>query len=106
MNLGNGQRARTGDHEDLVGKLRVAEHQFRLACTVNFAVANRAQTLDVPVEWVFGRHRVSYRDFGLRWDQAEWAAVQLEMTATCVLAGAIRDVIVESKTRNGTATAT
>jgi len=49
---------------------------------------------------------VSYRDFGLRWDQAEWAAVQLEMTATCVLAGAIRDVIVESKTRNGTATAT
>jgi hypothetical protein len=74
----------------------VAEHQFRLACTVNFAVANRAQTLDVPVEWVFGRHRVSYRDFGLRCDQAEWAAVQLEMTATCVLAGAIRDVIVEA----------
>jgi hypothetical protein len=74
----------------------VAEHQFRLACTVNLAVANRAQTLDVPVEWVFGRHRVIYLDFGLRWDQAEWAAAQLEMTATCVLAGAIRDVIVEA----------
>ena len=82
------------DHEEHVGNLRLAEQQFRLACTVHLAVSNRVQTLDVPVEWTFGGHRASYLDFGLRPDQAEWAAAQLEMTATCVLAGAIRDAIV------------
>jgi len=82
------------NRDEVVGKLRLAEHQFRLACTVNLAVTDGVQTLDVPVEWRFGRHRVGYLDFGLREDQAAWAAVQLEMTATCVLAGAIRDAIV------------
>ncbi len=72
----------------------LAEHQFRLACTVNLAVANNLQTLDVPVEWTFGKHRVSYEDFGLRVDQAELAAPQLEMTATFIMAAAIRDVLV------------
>jgi hypothetical protein len=75
--------------------LRVAEHQFRLACTVHLAVANGVQTLDVPVEWVFGRHRVSYEDFGLRPDQADYAALQLELTATFVIAGVIRDALVD-----------
>ena len=87
------QNWKSVEREEVVGKLRLAEHQFRLACTVNLAVANGVQTLDVPVDWTFGRHRVGYLDFGLREDQAEWAAVQLEMTATCVLAGAIRDAI-------------
>jgi hypothetical protein len=72
----------------------LAEQQFRLACTVNLAVANGVQTLDVPVEWTFGRHRVSYEDFGLRAEQAELAASCLEMTATFVIAGAIRDALV------------
>ncbi len=80
--------------ESHLTELRLAEQQFRLACTVHLAVANRAQTLDVPVEWVFGKHRVSYEDFGLRMDQAEYAASQLEMTATCVLAGAVRDALI------------
>lgn len=83
-------------HASWVGRLRMAEQQFRLACTVNLAVANQVQPLDVPVEWVFGRHGVSCRDFGLRRDQAEYAAPQLEMTATLVMASAIRDVIVEA----------
>jgi hypothetical protein len=74
----------------------MAELQFRLACTVNLAVANEVQTLDVPVLWVFGRHAVSYQDFGLRRDQADYAAAQLEMTATLVVASAIRDVVVEA----------
>jgi hypothetical protein len=82
------------DQEQHIGRLRLAEHQFRLACTVNLAVTNRVQTLDVPVEWTFGRHRVGYAEFGLRQDQADLASCQLEMTATCVLAGAIRDAIV------------
>jgi hypothetical protein len=74
--------------------LKSAEQQFRLACTVNLAVCNEVQTLDVPVEWVFGRHRVSYEDFGLRLDQAPAAASQLELTATLVIAVAIRDALI------------
>jgi hypothetical protein len=77
-----------------LGRLRLAEQQFRLACTVNLAVSNDVQTLDVPVEWVFG-HRVSYQEFGLRRDQADYAASQLEMTATLVMASTVRDTLVE-----------
>ncbi|MFN3623368.1 MAG: hypothetical protein ACK4TP_04825 [Hyphomicrobium sp.] len=77
-----------------INRLKIAEQQFRLACTVNLAVANQVQTLDVPIEWVFGRHRVSYADFGLRRDQADLAASQLELTATLVVSGAIRDAII------------
>lgn len=94
MGAVHGRDSEGSDHEAHVGRLRLAEQQFRLACTVNLAVTNNVQTLDVPVQWTFGRHRVSYLDFGLRQDQAEWAACQLEMTATCVLAGAIRDAII------------
>ncbi|HMN74150.1 MAG TPA: hypothetical protein PKA55_19990 [Rhodoblastus sp.] len=81
------------ERDQLVARLKIAEHQFRLACTVNLAVANEMQTLDVPVEWTFGNHRVSYQEFGLRRDQAELAAVQLEMTATFVVAATVRDAI-------------
>ena len=82
------------DLESLKKRLMLAEQQFRLACTVNLAVANGVQTLDVPVEWTFGKHRVSYEDFGLRVDQAELAASCLEMTTTFIVAGAIRDALV------------
>lgn len=74
--------------------LILAEQQFRLACTVNLAVCNQVQTLDVPVKWSFGKHIVSYEDFGLRPDQADYAASQLEMTATFVLVSAIRDALI------------
>jgi hypothetical protein len=75
-------------------RLRAAEQQFRMACTMHLAVSNGVQTLDVPVEWVFGRHRVSYEDFGLRSEQADYAASLLEMTATFVLASTVRDALV------------
>jgi hypothetical protein len=80
--------------ERLANNLRIAEQQFRLACTVNLAVTNGVQTLDVPIEWTFGRHRVSYQEFGLRRDQANDIAVHLEMTSMMVSVGAIRDAIV------------
>ncbi len=83
------------DRERYLNRLRIAEQQFRLACTVNLAVANDVQTLDVPVEWTFGRHRVSYEDFGLRKDQAEYAALHLETTATFVVACIVRDALVK-----------
>lgn len=82
------------DRDALLNRLKLAEQQFRLACTVHLAVINDAQTLDVPVEWSFGKHRVSYADFGLRQDQAPLAAYALEETAMLVLAGAVRDTIV------------
>lgn len=81
--------------EQQVERIKVAEHQFRLACTVHLAVTNDVQTLDVPVEWTFGSHRVSYQDFGLRPDQAPLAASALENTATFVLVSTVRDAIVE-----------
>jgi hypothetical protein len=37
----------------------------------------------------------SYEDFGLRPDRADYAALQLEMTATFVVTGVIRDALVE-----------
>jgi len=80
--------------EQHLNQLKLAEQQFRLACTVNLAVTNGVQTLDVPVEWTFGKHRVAYEDFGLRPDQADHAASQLEATATFVMASVIRDVLV------------
>ena len=82
------------NREQHINRLKLAEQQFRLACTVHLAVANGAQTLDVPVEWVFGMHRVSYEYFGLRSDQADYAALQLEMTASFVLVGVVRDAVV------------
>lgn len=80
--------------EDFIARLKIAEHQFRLACTVNLAVLHERQSLDVPLEWTFGKHRVSYEDFGLRPDQALLAASALEHTAMHVLCSTIRDVIV------------
>jgi hypothetical protein len=90
----------SGDHkimdskEKHVNRIKLAEQQFRLACTVHLAAINDVQTLDVPVEWTFGKHRVSYQDFGLRPDQAPLAAHALEETAMLVLTSAVRDAIV------------
>ncbi len=83
------------NREQNLNQLRLAEQQFRLACTVHLAVTNRVQTLDVPVQWTFGKHRVSYEDFGPRWDQADYAALHLEMTATLAMAGVIRDALID-----------
>ncbi|WP_127091133.1 hypothetical protein [Aquabacter cavernae] len=80
--------------DDYVNRIKLAENQFRLACTVHLAVCNELQTLDVPVEWNFGRHRVSYREFGLRSDQAPLAASLLEDTAMFALVSTIRDALV------------
>ena len=79
--------------DEHLGKLKIAEQQFRLACTVHLAVCNGVQTLDTPLEWAFGKHRVHHENFGLRPDQAEIAAHQIELTATFVMASTIRDAL-------------
>lgn len=81
--------------EDHVQLLKLAEQQFRLACTLHFAVTTGKQTLDVPVEQTFGRHRTDYREFGLRQDQAAYAAPALEFVSTFVMASAIRQAFAE-----------
>lgn len=40
--------------------LKLAEQQFRMACTVSFAVTTNGLSLDVPIEWTFGKHRTTY----------------------------------------------
>lgn len=82
------------DRDRHINRIKLAEQQFRLACTVHLAVINQVQTFDVPVTWTFGEHHVSYQDFGLRPDQAPLASEALEETAVFVLASAIRDAIV------------
>ena len=74
-----------------VNLLKLAEQQFRLACTVHFALATGTLSLDVPIEWTFGRHRTDYKEFGLRPDQAEYAAPALESIFTFVMASAIAE---------------
>jgi hypothetical protein len=76
-----------------INKLKLAEHQFRLAATVHLAVVNGVQTLDVPIEWTFGRHCTTYDEFGLRPDQADVAASMLEYTASLALASAVRNAL-------------
>ncbi|MEM7492494.1 MAG: hypothetical protein AAF296_03880 [Pseudomonadota bacterium] len=77
-----------------INRLKLAEHQFRLACTVNLAVATETQSLDVPVKWTFGKHTTTWDEFGLRSDQAEDAALYMERSATFILASVIRDLLV------------
>jgi hypothetical protein len=79
--------------DKLITALKLAEQQFRLACTVNLAVFHNEQTLDVPIVWRYGDHAVSYKDFGLRHDQALLAASLMENRSLYVLAKAIQDAI-------------
>lgn len=74
-----------------VNLLKLAEQQFRFACTAHFALATGTLSLDVPIEWTFGRHRTGYKEFGLRPDQAEYAAAALEYISTFVMASAIAE---------------
>jgi hypothetical protein len=83
-----------GENEIHINRLRQAEQQFRLAATVNLAVTFGVQSLDVPIEWTYEKFRVSHQDFGLRQDQAEYAAAQLEWTTVFIIAGAVRDALI------------
>jgi hypothetical protein len=74
-----------------VNLLKVAEQQFRFACTAHFALAAGTLCLDVPIEWTFGHHRTDYKEFGLRPDQAAYAASALECISTFAMASVIAE---------------
>lgn len=76
---------------DHIQLLKMAEQQFRLACTVHFALHTDGLSLDAPIVFTFGRHQTDYKEFGLRFDQAEYAASSLEYVSTFVMAATIAE---------------
>ncbi len=76
-----------------IAYLGAAERQFRLACAVNLAATCEAQSLDVPIEWTFGRHRAAYDELALGQEDAESAAASIEHTTTLVMAATIREAL-------------
>ncbi len=47
------------------------------------------------IEWTFGKHRTTYQEFGLREDQADYAAAALEFVSTFAITSAIRQAFAE-----------
>lgn len=73
--------------------LFAAELQFRLASAVRFAVTLDNQSLDLPVEWSHGKHKVSFAEVALRKDQADFAAWNMHRSATFLMTVAMKDAI-------------
>lgn len=81
--------------------LRAAEAQFRLATAARLAVTMGHQPLDLPIQWSHGKHSVSYSEIALSQDEADFAAWNLQRSATFLMASAaleaIRDTIAKPK---------
>lgn len=70
-----------------------AELQFRLASAVRVATTFSEQPLDLPVQWVHGKHAVDYSDVAIRQDQADFAASVLHNSSIYLMAVAMKDAI-------------
>lgn len=81
------------EREKHIGYLFTAELQFRLASAVRLATSLRVQPLDLPTEWIHGKHKVKYKEIALRTEQADFAAHFLQDSATLLLAVVIKDAI-------------
>lgn len=81
-------------NEGIIAQLFAAELQFRLASAVRLATTMEKQPLDLPTEWVHGKHRVKYNEVALRQDQADYAAWHLRQSATFLMATEIKNAIV------------
>lgn len=76
-----------------VGYLRAAEAQFRLATAARLAVTMGHQPLDLPIQWTHGRHAVSYGEVALSREEADFAAWNLQRSATFLMASAALEAI-------------
>jgi len=76
-----------------VGHLRAAEAQFRLATAVRLAVTVGRQPLDLPLQWSHGKHTVHYSEVALSREEADFAAWNLQRSATCLMASAALEAI-------------
>jgi hypothetical protein len=79
--------------ESHIHHLFQAELQFRLASAVRLAATSKRQPLDVPTVWTHGQHEVRYEKIALRQDQAEYAAMLIQQSATLTMAVAAKDAI-------------
>jgi hypothetical protein len=80
--------------EEIIEQVFAAELQFRLASAVKLATTMKKQPLDLPIEWVHGKHRVKYNEVALRYDQADYAAWHLQESATFLMMTEIKNAIV------------
>jgi len=82
------------ENDKIIVQLFASELQFRLASAVRLATTNKKQPLDLPMEWVHGKHSVKYNEVALRQDQADYAAWLLRQSATFLMATEIKNAIV------------
>lgn len=78
----------------VINQLFAAELQFRLASAVRLATTMKEQPLDLPIQWVYGKHCVKYNEVALREDQAEHTSWYLHQSATFLMATEIKNAIV------------
>lgn len=81
------------DRKQHLAHLRAAEGQFRLASAVRLAVTMEHQPLDLPIQWSHGKHLVNYSEIALTRDEADFAAWNLERSATFLMASAVLEAI-------------
>ena len=70
-------KSKTNNKSNVTDQLFASELQFRLSFAVRLAPTMKKQPLDLPMEWVNGKHRVKYNEVALREDQADYAAWHL-----------------------------
>lgn len=84
--------------------LRAAEAQFRLATAARLATTLGHQPLDLPLQWSHGRHLVTYSEIAIDPEEADFAAWNLQRSATFLMASqcleAIRGVVPNPKSHS------
>ncbi len=73
--------------------LRAAEGQFRLSTAARLALTVGHQPLDLPIQWSHGRHVVNYSEIALSKEEADFAAWNLQRSATFLMASAALEAI-------------
>jgi len=81
------------EREKHLKHLRAAEGQFRLSTAVRLAVTVGHQPLDLPIQWSHGRHVVNYSEIALSKEEADFAAWNLQRSATFLMASAVLEAI-------------
>jgi hypothetical protein len=81
------------DSTSHIGYLRAAEAQFRLATAARLAATFHRQPLDLPIQWAHGRQTVSYGEIALTPSEADFAAWNLQRSATFLMAAEALEAI-------------
>ena len=76
-----------------LAQLRAAEGQFRLSTAVRLAITFDHQPLDLPIHWSHGKHVVNYSDIALSKEEADFAAWNLQRSATFQMTSSVLEAI-------------